>query len=214
MKKLVGFITSSIPDNNFTIDLAYSMQQAGVDTIELGLPFSDPVADGAVIEKASLQALKNGFKIDDLLYVSHKIAKNIDTLWMGYMNPFYKRGFEFFLQEAQKSGVSGMIIPDLPFEEANQYQKIFKQYNKTLIDFIAPTDSQQRIKQIVTDSQKFIYLVAYAGITGANKSEDLTQVITNIKQYTNTPVYIGFGVDEKSAKENLVQKNLVKNKTS
>ena len=83
-KKLVGYITSSFPNNNFTIDLAYSMKEAGVDTLELGIPFSDPVADGPVIEKANLIALNNGFKLKDLFEVSSKIAKDIDTLWMGY----------------------------------------------------------------------------------------------------------------------------------
>lgn len=201
MKKLVGFITSSLPDNEFSIDLAFAMAESGVDTIELGIPFSDPVADGPVIEKASLQVLNNGFKMDDLFYVSEKIGKDIDTLWMGYMNPFYRKGMEFFLAQAKQTGISGMIIPDLPFEETLTYAPLFDKYNKSLISFVAPTDSKERIEQITKDAKKFIYLVAYAGITGSGQSEDLTQIISDIKACTSTPVYTGFGVNEKTAKE-------------
>lgn len=201
MKKLVGYITTGFPDKNFTIDLALSMKNAGVDILELGVPFSDPVADGEVIEKANLLSLKNGFKVNDLIDVAHVVAPQIDTLFMGYFNVFYSRGMEEFLKIAQSSGASGMIIPDLPYEEANTYKPLFDKYNKSLIDFVAPTDSKDRIKTLVQNSKKFIYLVAYAGITGSNKSESLDEVIANIKEFTSTDVYIGFGVNEHTAKE-------------
>ena len=201
MKKLVGYITSSLPSNNFTVDLAFSMKDAGVDILELGIPFSDPVADGPVIEKANLIALENGFKLKDLFEVSSKIAKDIDTLWMGYMNPFYHYGMEKFLQKAQEFGVNGTIIPDLPFEMAQNYSDLFTKYNKSNISFVAPTDSEERIKELVSDAQKFIYMVAYAGITGSGQSEDLSKIIDNVRKYTTTPLYIGFGVDEKTCKE-------------
>jgi len=200
-KKLVGYITASIPDNNFTVDLALSMKEAGVDTLELGIPFSDPVADGPVIEKANLIALNNGFKLDDLFEVSSKIAPNIDTLWMGYMNPFYKYGIENFLKKADEFGVNGTIIPDVPFEMAQTLKPLYDKYNKANISFVAPTHTEERIKQVVSDSQKFIYMVAYAGITGSGQSEDLTSLIENVRKYSQTPLYIGFGVDEKTCKE-------------
>jgi len=201
LKKLVGYITSSFPDNNFTVDLALSMKDAGVDTLELGMPFSDPVADGPVIEAANLKALQNGYTLEDLFEVSSKIAPHMDTLWMGYMNPFYYKGFEYFLEKAEKFGVNGAIIPDLPHEEATQYLSMFDKYDKTLISFVAPTDNEQRVKTIITDSKKFIYLVAYAGITGSGQSEDLSEIIENIRKYSNTPIYTGFGVNEKTAKD-------------
>jgi tryptophan synthase alpha chain len=97
--------------------------------------------------------------------------------------------------------VNGFIIPDLPFEEAKPYKPLIEKSGLNLIDFIAPTDSKKRIEQIVTDAKKFIYLVAYAGITGSGKSEDLQEIIANIKSFTNTPVYVGFGVDQNTAKE-------------
>ena len=201
MKKLVGYITSSLPDSNFTIDLAYSMKESGVDTLELGIPFSDPVADGPVIEKANLIALNNGFKLKDLFEVSSKIGKDIDTLWMGYMNPFYHFGMEKFLQKAEEYNIQGTIIPDLPFEMAQNYEELFKKYNKSNISFVAPTDSEERIKEIVSDAKKFIYMVAYAGITGSGQKEDLSQIIENVRKYSQTPLYIGFGVDENTCKE-------------
>ena len=202
-KKLVGFITATLPSNNFTVDLALSMQEAGVDTLELGIPFSDPVADGPVIEKASLIALNNGFKLKDLFEVTSQIAPKMDTLWMGYMNPYFHYGVEEFLKKGQEYGVNGSIIPDLPYEEAKAYKDIFSQYNQSLIDFVAPTDNLERIKLITQNSSKFIYMVAYAGITGSGAKEDLTQIISNVRSCTNTPLYIGFGVDEKTAHEKI-----------
>ena len=202
-KKLVGFITATLPSNNFTVDLALSMQEAGVDTLELGIPFSDPVADGPVIEKASLIALNNGFKLKDLFEVTSQIAPKMDTLWMGYMNPYFHYGVEEFLRKGQEYGVNGSIIPDLPYEEAKAYKDIFSQYNQSLIDFVAPTDNLERIKLITQNSSKFIYMVAYAGITGSGAKEDLTQIISNVRSCTNTPLYIGFGVDEKTAHEKI-----------
>ena len=185
----------------FTIDAALALADAGVDTLELGMPFSDPVADGPVIEAANLKALQNGFKLDQLFEASAQIAPHIDTLWMGYFNPFYHKGMEHFIAKAKETGVNGFIIPDLPFEEAQPYKPAIEAAGLSLIDFIAPTDPKARIEQIVSGAQKFIYLVAYAGITGAGKSEDLQEVVAHIKGATDTPVFVGFGVDQNTAKE-------------
>lgn len=201
MKQLVAYITTGFPSLEFTIDAALALSEAGVDTLELGMPFSDPVADGPVIEAANLKALQNGFKLEHLFEASAKIAPHIDTLWMGYFNPFYHRGMENFIAKAKEVGVNGFIIPDLPLEEARPYKPMVEAADLSLIDFIAPTDTEARIKEIVTDAKKFIYLVAYAGITGAGKSEDLQPIITSIKKYSDTPVYVGFGVDQNTAKE-------------
>jgi len=201
LKNLVAYITTGFPSLEFTVDAALALGEAGVDTLELGMPFSDPVADGPVIEKANLKALEKGFKLHQLFEISAKIAPHIDTLWMGYFNSFYHKGFDTFIAEANKAGVNGFIIPDLPFEEAKPYKPAIEAAGLNLIDFIAPTDSKARIEQIVTDAKKFIYLVAYAGITGSGQSEDLQPIITDIKEFTDTPVYVGFGVDENTAKE-------------
>lgn len=201
MKKLVAYITSSFPNSSFTIDLAYNLQSSGVDILELGIPFSDPVADGTIIEKANLLALKNGFKLKDAFTVSQKIAKDIDTLWMGYMNPFYHYGMEELLKKADELQVAGTIIPDLSFEMSQKYDELYKKYNRVNIAFVAPTTPKDRIKTLVENSQKFIYLVAYAGITGSGREEDLSEIIENVREFTTTPLYIGFGVNEKTCKE-------------
>ena len=201
MKKLVAYITTGFPTLDFTVDAALALADAGVDTLELGMPFSDPVADGPVIEAANLKALQNGFRLQHLFDASTKIAPHIDTLWMGYFNPFYHKEMEHFIDEATRTGVNGFIIPDLPFEEAQPYKPAVEAAGLSLIDFIAPTDSKERIAQIVPDAKKFIYLVAYAGITGAGKSEYLQEIVANIKDHTRTPVYVGFGVDTHTAKE-------------
>jgi tryptophan synthase alpha chain len=200
LKKLVAYITTGYPDIHFTEDAAFALKEAGVDTLELGVPFSDPVADGPIIEEANLLSLKNGFKIADLLEVSANIAKEVDTLWMGYFNPFYHRGMDTFIQDAKRTGVSGFIIPDLPYEESLPYHDKCKANDLALISFVAPTDTKERIETIIKDAQKFIYLVAYAGITGSGKSEDLSQVIRHIRETSKTDIYIGFGVNAKTAK--------------
>jgi tryptophan synthase alpha chain len=183
------------------VDLALALGESGVDSLELGVPFSDPVADGPVIEKANFKALENGFHFNDLLEITGQIAPNVDTLWMGYFNPFYQYGMEALLPKAKELGLSGMIIPDLPYEETVRYADLFNANDVANIAFVAPTDSDERIKHVVADAQKFIYLVAYAGITGAGHSEDLKEVVASIKRHTQTPVYVGFGVNEKTAKE-------------
>lgn len=200
-KQLVGYITTGYPDKDFTIDLALSLGENGVDSLELGVPFSDPVADGPVIEAANYIALENGFRFKDVLDVSRAVAPRVDTLWMGYFNPFYQYGMEAVLREANDLGVSGLIIPDLPHEEAEPYAADFKRHRVSNISFVAPTDSDARIRTVAGSAEKFIYLVAYAGITGAGKSEELSGVVASIRRHSDTPVYVGFGVNEQTARE-------------
>lgn len=201
MKKLVAYITAGYPDKNFTVDLALSLKRAGVDILELGIAFSDPVADGPIIEEANLRSLQNGFKMEMLYEMTSNIAKEIDTFWMGYFNSFYAKGVENISKIAQNLGVKGFIIPDLPHEESLVYKPLFRKHDISLVNFVAPTDGTKRIAKIVKNSSGFIYLVAYAGITGMGAKEDLNQVIQDIKANSQTPLYIGFGVDETTAKE-------------
>jgi tryptophan synthase alpha chain len=201
MKNLVAYITSGYPEKSFTIDLALALGQNGVDTLELGVPFSDPVADGPLIEKANHKALELGFKFKDLIEISRKVAPNVDTLWMGYFNSFYQQKLDKLLPLADKIGINGLIIPDVPHEEALTYTKLFNENNLANISFVAPTDSEARIKEVVTDAKKFIYMVAYTGITGSGTAEDLQPFLASIKKYTQTPVYVGFGVNKKTAKD-------------
>jgi len=201
MKKLVAYITAGYPDKNFSVDLALALKEAGVDILELGIAFSDPVADGPIIEEANLRSLQNGFKIKNVFDISKEISDKIDTYWMGYFNSFYHKGIENISEIAKNSGVKGFIIPDLPYEETLAYSSIFDKENLSLVSFVAPTDDEQRIKTVIKNSKGFIYLVAYTGITGSGVSEDLSQIIKEVKKQSQTPLYIGFGVNEKTAKE-------------
>ncbi|MDR3346887.1 MAG: tryptophan synthase subunit alpha [Campylobacteraceae bacterium] len=202
MKQLVAYITAGYPDVNFSVDLALALREAGADILELGVPFSDPVADGPVIEAANLLALKSGFKTDMLFEIAKQVAPKITTYFMGYFNPFYHKGVDYFASKARELGVSGFIIPDLPFEEARSYKHLLEGMGLYLVDFIAPTHTSERIAKIAKDSLGFIYLVAYAGITGSGKDEDLKGLVASIKTHNSqTPVFVGFGVDENSARE-------------
>jgi tryptophan synthase alpha chain len=201
MKKLVAYITSGYPEKSFSIDLALALGENGVDTLELGVPFSDPVADGPLIEKANHKALELGFKFEHLKEISKAVAPKVDTLWMGYFNSFYQQNLQTLIPYAKEIGVNGLIIPDLPHEEALFYKDLFSNNGVANISFVAPTDSQERIKEIVTHAQKFIYMVAYTGITGSGIAEDLQPFLNSIKKYTPTPIYVGFGVNAKTAKD-------------
>ena len=201
MKQLVAYITAGFPDKNFSLDLVSALKEAGVDKLELGIPFSDPVADGPIIEVANLHALQNGFKMETLFEISSVVASTIETYWMGYFNPFYHKGMDLFAEKATQYGVKGFIIPDLPHEESLPYVPLMNEHNLSLISFVAPTHSKERIANVVKDAKGFIYLVAYAGITGAHASEDLTKTIHMIKETSQTPLFVGFGVNEKTAQE-------------
>ena len=201
MKNLVAYITSGYPEKSFSIDLALALGENGVDTLEFGVPFSDPVADGPLIEQANHKALELGFKFTDLVEISKAVAPHVDTLWMGYFNSFYQQNLQKLLPLAKKIGVNGLIIPDLPHEEALLYKELFKANSLANISFVAPTDSKERIQEVVTHAQKFIYMVAYTGITGSGKAEDLQPFLQDIKTYSQTPVYVGFGVNAKTAKD-------------
>ena len=201
MKNLVAYITSGYPEKSFSIDLALALGENGVDTLELGVPFSDPVADGPLIELANHKALELGFKFQDLLEISKEVAPKVDTLWMGYFNSFYQQNMHKLLPLAREIGINGLIIPDVPHEEALAYTNLFRNNDIANISFVAPTDSEQRIEQVVSDAQKFIYMVAYAGITGAGQAENLQPFLSSIKRHTQTPVYVGFGVNATTAKD-------------
>jgi len=204
LKNLVAYITSGYPEKSFSIDLALALGENGVDTLEFGIPFSDPVADGPLIEKANHRALELGFTFQDLIEISKEVAPHVDTLWMGYFNSFYQQNFSALVPLAKSIGVNGFIIPDLPYEETLSYKELFTSNSLANISFVAPTDSQMRIKEVVSDAQKFIYMVAYTGITGSGVAENLQPFLNDIKKYTQTPVYVGFGVNAKTAKEKVL----------
>ena len=185
----------------FTVDLGAALKEAGSDRLELGIPFSDPVADGSLIEKASLAAIKGGFKISDAFDVASALSPKVPSYFMGYFNSFFSGGFEPFCKKSAASGVKGFIIPDLPFEESAFYAPTIEANGLCNISFLAVTHTKDRIEKIAAASKDFIYLVAFAGITGADKEEDLEPILKTVKECCDTKVFVGFGVNEKTAKE-------------
>lgn len=200
MKELVSFITCSFPDKEFTKELGLILAEAGSDRLELGIPFSDPVADGALIEKASLTAIKNGFKIADAFDTALAL-KSVPSYFMGYFNSFFSGGFDLFCKKSAECGIKGLIIPDLPFEEGQRYVDVMQKHLLSNISFLAVTHTDERIEKIARASKDFIYLVAFAGITGADKNENLLPIIQKVKSVTDTKLFVGFGVNEKTAKQ-------------
>jgi tryptophan synthase alpha chain len=201
MKELVAYITCSLPDKTFTTDAVLTLKEAGADRIELGLPFSDPVADGETIELANQKALRLGFKSHDAFGVAKVVSEHIDTYLMGYFNAFYSNGLDSFCQKAKESGIKGFIIPDLPLEEGKRYGAPMNSRNLSVIQFLAVTDPKERIEQICRYADDFIYLVAFAGITGADKKEDLAPILEIAKANTKQKIFVGFGVNRDTAKD-------------
>jgi tryptophan synthase alpha chain len=201
VKELVSFITCGFVDKEFTKDLGLVLKDSGSDRLELGIPFSDPVADGALIEKAGQMALRGGFKRSDAFETAAVLSKEIPLYFMGYFNSFFSGGFEAFCTKAHLSGAKGLIIPDLPFEESQKYTAMASSHGLSNISWLAVTHADERIEKIASSAQDFIYLVAFAGITGADKNENLLPIIEKVKSVTDTKVFVGFGVNEKTAKE-------------
>lgn len=176
-----------------------SLPEAGVDIIELGMPFSDPMADGPTIEKSSVRALKSGAKLSKILtMVQHFRLKNTQTpiVLMGYFNPVNNYGIDKFCQDAKNAGVDGLLIVDLPIEEDNDLFESCKKHGLNNIKLITPTTNSERIKQINQKAEGFLYYVAVAGVTGAKSAsyDSIAQKVSKIKQHTNLPVAVGFGI--------------------
>ncbi len=195
-KALIVFITCGDPDLKTTEKLILQMEKQGVDIIELGVPFSDPLADGPTIQEASQRALANKISLRKILAFSKAIRRKteIPLALMTYYNPVYKFGIKKFTQAAVKSGIDGLIIPDLPPEECKELDLL--KDNLDLICFLSPTSSIERMKKIAKVSGGFIYYVSVTGVTGTRKtlSGNLRAHLAQIKKITTTPLAVGFGI--------------------
>ncbi len=198
-KAFIAFITAGFPDLPATEKLILELASSGVDIIELGIPFSDPVADGAVIQEASQWALsRNNITLRDVLSLVKRIrAKTeIPICFMTYYNPVFVFGEEEFLKQARACGVDGMIIPDLPPEEGARFSGLAGKAGINTIFFIAPTTDLKRVKLIARLSRGFIYYISLTGVTGARQSlpVELSGRIKQVKDFVSLPVCVGFGV--------------------
>jgi tryptophan synthase alpha chain len=197
-KLLSIFITAGFPEIDSTKDIILTLDEAGVDFIELGIPFSDPIADGPVIQKASDRAIQNGVNIETIFAMVREIRKQsqIPIILMGYLNPINKMGLETFINQASTSSVDGLIIPDWDLAENQTYRGILEENDLDIIHLIAPNTPPDRIKKINDVSSSFIYCVAYTGVTGQdNKPTGKTSnFLQTIRNEINHPLMIGFGI--------------------
>ncbi len=199
-KAFIAFITAGDPSLDTTYRLVLDMEKQGVDVVELGVAFSDPLADGPIIQAASQRALKKGVNILKILKLVKKLRKktHIPIVLMTYYNPVFKFGDEKFIKAARGAGVDGVIIPDLPPEEAATMLKSARKHSISTIFFLSPTSSKERIKLISKVSSGFIYYVSLTGVTGTRSaiSADIVKNIRLIKKYTKKPICVGFGISK------------------
>ena len=211
MKKLNIYFTAGIPSLRDTGKIAALIQNSGADMMEIGIPYSDPVADGPVIQDAHLLALKNGMSIEKLFEQLAEIKETvtIPKILMGYFNPVLQFGFENFCQKCSEVGVSGLIIPDLPpIEFENKYGEILKKYHLNFTFLITPETSEERIKYLDSLSSGFLYAVSSSSTTGNDntvlKNEDYLNRLSSLN--LKNPIFIGFGIKNKSDFENVTEK--------
>ena len=197
---LVAYVTCGDPDLPTTRDVALAAIQAGAEVIELGVPFSDPIADGPVIQRASERALKNGVSLEDVLGLAAEIRRESDAglIVFSYFNPVMRMGIEKFAARAAEVGVDGTLITDLPVEEAREYLDHMRQKNLATIFLAAPTSTDERLKSIAEVSSGFVYAVSRTGVTGARKElpEDAQKLVRRLRKFTKLPIAVGFGISE------------------
>lgn len=194
-KAFISFLTCGDPDLNTTKELIYSLEKAGADLIELGVPFSDPTAEGDTIQQANERALKNGVTTDKIFDMLADVKVNIPLVFMTYANVVYFYGIEKFVKKCVEVGVSGIILPDVPYEEKEEFSAICDQYDVDFISLIAPT-SADRISMIAKEAKGFVYCVSSLGVTGvrSNISADLDGMIASVRAVSDVPSAIGFGI--------------------
>jgi tryptophan synthase alpha chain len=196
---LVAYVTSGDPDLATTREIVLETIRAGAGVIELGVPFSDPVADGPVIQRASERALKHGTSLDQVLKLAAEIreqSQSVGLIIFTYLNPILRMGLDKFCKIARLAGVDGVLVTDLPVEEAGPYLAEMRKNELAPIFLAAPTSTDERLKRIAQASGGFVYAVSRTGVTGARKqmSEDAQALVKRLRKYTKLPIAVGFGI--------------------
>ncbi len=195
------FITAGYPDLESTVELVLDFEKNGADLIELGMPFSDPLADGPTIQYASNIAIENGITMSKILDMVSDIRENseIPIILMGYINPILRYGIEKFCKDASDKGVDGLIVPDAPIEESSKLSDAAKKFNLDLIYLVAPNSTDDRMKAIDEQSRGFVYCVSVTGVTGARTGEEISNSVDKFidrvtNNVTKNPKLVGFGI--------------------
>lgn len=196
-KAFIAFITCGDPDLATTAEAVRAAAASGVDLIELGIPFSDPTAEGPVIQGANIRALKGGVTTDKIFAFVRELRRDVDVpmVFMTYANVAFSYGAENFISACRDMGIDGLILPDLPFEEKEEFLPLCRQYGVDLISLIAPT-SENRIAMIAKEAEGFLYIVSSLGVTGTRSeiTTDLDSIVRVVRQNTDIPCAIGFGI--------------------
>lgn len=196
---IVLYLTVGFPDVETTLTLVPALAAAGADIIELGVPFSDPMADGTTIQKASFHALQQGVTLKQCLAICSEfrtMGVTLPLILMGYYNPVISLGIDVFTEAARKAGVNGLIVPDLPPEESTPLRESAERQNMDLVSLLAPTSTERRIRDVCATASGFIYCVSVAGVTGARQdvSADGLSLVQRVRRHTDVPIAVGFGV--------------------
>jgi tryptophan synthase alpha chain len=195
---LVAYLTCGDPDLRTSREVALAAIDAGAEVIELGVPFSDPVADGPIIQRASERALRNRVCLEHVLNLAKDIRKqsNAGLIVFSYLNPIMRMGLERFVGESASAGVDGALITDLPVEEADDYLRLMRKRDLATVFLAAPTSTDDRLKRIAEASTGFVYAVSRTGITGARKelAADAAKLVKRLRKFTNLPIAVGFGI--------------------
>ncbi|MCA0985776.1 tryptophan synthase subunit alpha [Guptibacillus algicola] len=195
----IPFITAGDPNPESTIDLAIMLQEEGANAIELGIPYSDPLADGPVIQRASERALKNGMSLEkamDLVPKMREKGLQIPVIIFTYYNLLLQLGEERFFALVRKNNVDGLLVPDLPYEESEEWRESCEKNETALISLVAPTTSEERLKKIANEATGFLYCVSSLGVTGTRShfGSPVFTFLERVKKHSNVPVAVGFGV--------------------
>ena len=197
-KAFIGFLTAGDPTCEKTVEYILAMVEAGCDLIEIGIPFSDPMAEGVVIQDANVRALKHSTTTDDVFDIVAKVRQKTDVpiVFLTYINPVFFYGYEKFFKKCSELGVDGIISPDLPYEEKGEIADIALENGVDVISLIAPT-SKERIQKIAADATGFIYVVSSLGVTGMRSEikTDLNAILADIRDVTDLPLAVGFGIN-------------------
>lgn len=197
-KAFIPFITAGDPSLAKTEEFILEMERAGADLVEIGIPFSDPIAEGVVIQEADIRSLAAGTTTDKVFDMVLDLRKKteIPLVFMTYVNPVFHYGYEKFFSRCQEAGIDGIIIPDLPFEEKGELEDIAAAHGVDLISMIAPT-SKQRIRDIAREAKGFLYVVSSMGVTGTREEirTDLGEILKEIRKVTDLPAAVGFGIN-------------------